>query len=101
MKNRLNKLLINFDNFLSLIQQVCSVHRKTKPEHVEIFPKLFRMRKIFDMQQIEKKNRISKCIVWTIYIVSYLVEPPSPVKKFRTENRNTKVEHGQCIDKNI
>lgn len=55
MKNRLNKLLINFDNFLSLIQQVCSVHRKTKPGHVEIFPKLFRIRKIFDMQQIEKK----------------------------------------------
>lgn len=48
-------MLINFDNFLSLIQQVCSVHRKTKPEHVEIFPKLFRIRKIFDMQQIEKK----------------------------------------------
>lgn len=51
-----NRLLINFDNFLSLIQQVCSVQRKTKPEHVEIFPKLFRIRKIFDMQQIEKKR---------------------------------------------
>lgn len=58
MKNRLNKLLINFDNFLSLIQQVCSVHRKTKPGHVEIFPKLFRIRKIFDMQQIEKKSHL-------------------------------------------
>lgn len=48
-------MLINFDNFLSLIQQVCSVQRKTKPEHVEIFPKLFWIRNIFDMQQIEKK----------------------------------------------
>lgn len=53
-----NRLLINFDNFLSLIQQVCSVHRKTKPGHVEIFPKLFRIRKIVDMQQIGNKNRI-------------------------------------------
>lgn len=67
MKNRLNKLLINFDNFLSLIQQVCSVHRKTKPEHVEIFPKLFRMRKIFDMQQIEKKSYFKMYSMDNIY----------------------------------
>lgn len=60
MKNRQNKLLINFDNFLSLIQQVCSVHRKTKPEHVEIFPKLFRIRKIFDKQKIEEKKSYLK-----------------------------------------
>lgn len=60
MKNRLHKLLINFDNFLSLIQQVCSVHRKTKPEHVEIFPKLFRIRKIFDKQKIEEKKSYLK-----------------------------------------
>lgn len=67
MKNRLNKLLINFDNFLSLIQQVCSVQRKTKPEHVEIFPKLFRMRKIFDMQQIEKKSYLKMYSMDNIY----------------------------------
>lgn len=53
-------MLINFDNFLSLIQQVCSVHRKTKPEHVEIFPKLFRIRKIFDKQKIEEKKSYLK-----------------------------------------
>lgn len=71
MKNRLNKLLINFDNFLSLIQQVCSVHRKTKPEHVEIFPKLFRMRKIFDMQQIEKKI-VFKNVLYGQYILFHI-----------------------------
>lgn len=67
MKNRLNKLLIKFDNFLSLIQQVCSVQRKTKPEHVEIFPKLFRIRKIFDMQQIEKKTHLKMYCMDNIY----------------------------------